>query len=461
MTDFMIDVGTRLGELKAAFIAIAQWEAFAQADSAGTYQARASLLRENYQRRLRELRQAVRANFAQFDAGRIGSLMALPTLPLDPAELHLHRIWLGGPLPALAAEAARQWQCAIDAIGADYTATLWVWNAHQLRADAGFVAGAGPAFRIGSCVRAGVRFEVHSLQQLAQARMPQLGAALEALHAQACYVNLADFFRVLILHEAGGIYLDVDTMPYHAATVFLARPEVPDYVMFAPAPRHVCWMNLVDDENGMLVAKRGTPALAALLGTMAPRLAALRAPDRRALHDATYAVWRAQMAHSFTSYQALAASHSILPDDAPEAVISGVRGMRLVVDALSGAARPLDAGEQAAYQACAAALEQRGWQLADPLELGQLVQLTTIVETPRMAYAAQLRAQPASCHYYSFLSDDVRLDRVNSLFGAYLLARNALRIARGDFWTPTRGRMPALHAARAGTLGHAQAVRPC
>ncbi|UUZ52360.1 hypothetical protein LP419_22805 [Massilia sp. H-1] len=74
------------------------------------------------------------------------------------------------------------------------------------------------------------------------------------------------------MHEAGGIYLDVDIMPYRAATAFLARPEVPDYAVFAPDPRHVCWMNLIDDENGMLVARRGTPILATMLEQMRVRL---------------------------------------------------------------------------------------------------------------------------------------------------------------------------------------------
>lgn len=443
--DFMTEVETRLGELKADFIAIRQWEAFAPAGA--PYQDRVRMLEAGYVRGVRALRQRVRANFAHFDAARMSSLMALPTMPLDAAELRLHRIWMGGPMPALALDAARQWQSAIDAAHqrANYSASLWVWNARQLRAEPGFIASPGPGCRLGICVAAGLHFEVHGLERLARERTPALVPLLEALHAQGRFVNLADFFRVLVLHEAGGIYLDVDTMPYRAATVFLARPEVPDYAIFAPAPRHLCWMNLVDDENGMLVAKRGTPALAALLAQMSARLLALRAPGARDLHDATYAAWREQLGHAFTSYHDLATGHSILHDDSAEAVVSGVRGMRLVVDAFTGAARPLDAGEQAAYEACAAALEQRGWRLPDPLALARVAELTSIAEIPRMAYAAQLRAQPASCHYYSFLSDDERLDRVNSLFGAYLLARNAQRIAAGGFWHATRGRAPALH----------------
>lgn len=104
--DFLNEVEERLGELKADFIAIRQWEAFAPAGA--PYQDRVRILQAGYGRALRALRHSVRANFARFDAARMSSLMALPTAALAPAELRLHRIWLGGPLPALALAAARQ-----------------------------------------------------------------------------------------------------------------------------------------------------------------------------------------------------------------------------------------------------------------------------------------------------------------------------------------------------------------
>lgn len=444
MTEFIHEVESRLNELKAAFVVMKQWETFCTQDGTQAYHARLRGMRDNYRRGLNELRHAVRARFSQFDAGRMASLMAVPTLPLDESETTMHRIWLGGPLPAMAAEAVRQWQCAIAASRAEgYALALWVWDAHQLRHDPAFIASAAAPYRIGTCVAGGARLEVHSLRQLALARAPGLRDLLEALHSQRRYVNLADFFRLMILHEAGGIYLDVDTMPYRAATVFLARPEVPDYVLFAPEPRHICWMNLIDDENGVLVAKQGNPALARMVDQMS---ANLMSPHTHDLHDATYAVWRAHLGCSFTSYHQLAGRHSILHDDAPEAVVSGVAGMRLVVDAISGEARPLSPAERAAYDLCVGALSQRGWTLDDPLELAGLAQLTTTLETPRMAYAAQLRAEPESCHYYSFLSTDVQLDRVNALFGAYLLARNAQRIGQGGFWCRTRGRLQPTYA---------------
>lgn len=462
MTDFSREFESRIHALKADFVAITQWQAFCAQDGSPACHARLRTLQDGYRRQLRELRQAVRANFSQFDARRVSTLMALPSQRLDGAELTLHRIWLGGALPALAAEAVRQWQCAIDASGADgYSAALWVWDARQLRQDASFLAAPGARHRIGTCVAAGVRLEVFSLRQLAQTLAPSLCALLEALHQAQRYVNLADFFRLLVLYENGGIYLDVDTMPYRAAPVFLAHPEVPDYVTFAPEPRHICWMNLVDDENGMLVARRGTPALAQMVSLMSERLAALPAHGAGDLHDATYSVWRAHLGRSFAGYHQLAAAHAVLFDEAHESVISGVRGMRLLVDALSGAARPLDDAERQSYARCVANLARHDWRLSDPLALAQLADIATSVETPRMAYAAQLRAEQAGCHYYSFLSQDAALDRVNALFGAYLLAHNAARIAGGDFWCRTRGRTPPSYAGFELHQAPAEGARAC
>ncbi|UUZ52361.1 hypothetical protein LP419_22810 [Massilia sp. H-1] len=150
MTDFLHHVETRLGELKAQFAAIRQWEAFAHASAPPTRRACSCCARATGAAYTPCARACAR--FSQFDAARLASLMAVPTLPLDEGELRIHRIWLGGPLPALAAEAARQWQCALDAAASTCSATLWVWDARQLRTDPGFIASPGPGWRIGSCV---------------------------------------------------------------------------------------------------------------------------------------------------------------------------------------------------------------------------------------------------------------------------------------------------------------------
>ena len=461
---FDLEYEVLIKDLKSAFVTCKQWEAFCRQDPGAQceHSARLHLLEEGYRRQLEQLRQLVREQFALFDARRVSSLIGIPTQTLAPEELLMHRIWMGGALPDGACQAIRQWECAIAEVQApddpEYELVLWVWDAAQLRGDPAFRAGRDiGGWHIGGYVVGRDVLAVHSLRKLALARAPQRLALFERLHAARCYVNLADYFRLLILYEAGGIYLDADTMPYRAATAFLAKPEVPDYVNFAFDAQtqqinatFVSWLNLVKDENGMLVARRGNGALRQILAAMDRNLGGMPCPPLPAdaaamqeyaalLHQATYGEWHRHIGQTFLAYHDMTRRHAVLHDGQPEAVVGGLRGMRLRVDAITGAAAPFSDDEERSYADCVAALEQRGWRLGHALELEELAQLAWFREVPRMAYAPQLRAQPESCNYYSFLSQDRLLDRVNALFAAYLLARNADRILGGDYWCPTRG----------------------
>jgi hypothetical protein len=448
-------------DLKAGFLAYKQWEAFCRQDAHGgaDAQARLQAAQSHYRLHLRALRHLVRRHGSRFDARRVSSLLAIPTQPLAADEMIMHRIWLGGALPAMARESVRQWDCALDDIGplesGPYRLMLWVWNDAQLRDDPCFHPAPSARHVVGTYLCGTRLLTVHSLEALAYERCAALVPLLEQLHRKRYFVNLADYFRLQILQRWGGIYLDADTMPYRAATVFLCKPEVPDYVSFAARQEgqpidasFVCWMNLFNDENGVLVARKANPSIAQLIAQTDARLAALdqEVPDKAhgaayatAVHDATYGAWHACIGRSLTAYHDLAARHGVLHDDTPEDVASGLHGMRLRVDALSGDAVPLTAAEQASYERCIGALEQRGWALANIRELAGVAEVLYTTELPRMAYASQLRAWPEGCHYYSFLSQDARLDRVNDLFGAYLMAINADRIGRGNFWQKTRG----------------------
>lgn len=448
-------------DLKAEFLGYKQWEAFCRQDAHGgaAAQARLHAAESSYRLHLRDLRHFVRRHGARFDARRCSSLLAIPTQPLGAEEMIMHRIWLGGALPAMARESVRQWDCALDAIGpldaGPYRLTLWVWNSDQLRDDPCFYPAPGARHAIGTYLCGTRLLTVHSLEQLARGRSPAIATLLAQLHRKRYFVNLADYFRLLILHRCGGIYLDADTMPYRAATVFLCMPEVPDYVSFAvnrEADRidasFVCWMNLFNDENGVLVARKDNPSIAQLIARIDANLGAMEpgvpdkahgAPYAATLHDATYGAWHDAIGRSLTAYHDLAARHGVLHDDAPQTIVSGLHGMRLRVDALSGEPVPLTPSEQTGYDSCIAALDQRGWLLDDIRELAEMAVVLSTTEVPRMAYASQLRASPPGCHYYSFLSQDPRLDRVNDLFGAYLMAINADRIRRGNFWQQTRG----------------------
>lgn len=483
MTNFELEYEMRLQRVKAQFLACKQWElvCFEQDRSGALEQDAAacqlSRLQQDYANHLRDLRAWVRANFSQFDPAKVSSLMALPTQVLSAQEKVMHRIWLGGALPALAQEAIRQWGCALDEVAtstrwpqdSSYQLVLWVWDSQQLHGEPGFGAdateGRDQPYHIGS-YRLGTQvLQVHSLRSLAASCFAQNLDLLEHLHTRRYYVNLSDVFRLLILREFGGIYLDADTMPYRPATLFLAKPEVPDFVTYqcdqrdqraqTIRPCHISWMNLFQDENGMLVAKKGNPALAALCARIKQNLSKMRFFEKEneenshasprsqsyaqalyasTLHDATYGVWQQAIGHTFLSHHELMRSHCVLADDRQEAVIAGLQGMRLVVDAISNQKVALDAFEQAAYQHLLAAMEQRAGRWDDILELEQVAQVFALDEVPRMAYPPQLRARIAHCHYYSFLSEDSTLDQANTLFARYLLKKNALRIQAGDYW---------------------------
>eukprot|EP01032_Pedospumella_encystans_P000022 gene22-23_t len=121
-------------------------------------------------------------------------------------------------------------------------------------------------------------------------------------------------------------------MPYRAATAFLAKPEVPDYVNFAFDAQtqqinatFVSWLNLVKDENGMLVARRGNGALRQILAAMDRNLGGMPCPPLPAdaaamqeyaalLHQATYGEWHRHIGQTFLAYHDMTRRHAVLHD---------------------------------------------------------------------------------------------------------------------------------------------------
>jgi hypothetical protein len=443
---FDTDYELAIRALKADFLACRQWELLCSHGASADAAQRLVQQGRTWRQRLAALREQVHTHFELFDARRVSSLVGMPTRALD--ELLLHRIWMGGPLPDGVRQAICQWDAALDEVDGGWRAVLWVWDTAQLAGDPLFRPGPrSETGAIGRYTIGGHDLDVRSLATLIRQCVPALAARLGGWHAAGCYVNLSDFLRILVLRELGGVYLDADTMPYRGATVFLARPEVPDYVAFDSvdgqvSATHVSWLNLVRDENGLLMARRDDAAVRELADEMAAALGALSpfgVPDPRLLQQATYYRWRRHAGSTLLSWHDMTQAHGVLADPRPEAVVAGVRGMRLRTDGDTGAPQPLSPAEAHAYERCVAALAERDWRLAQPLELERIVELAWVTEVAPMAYAPQLRAQSPGCNYYSFLCDDPHLDRVNALFAAYLLARNGERIARGGFWQPIRG----------------------
>lgn len=466
---FLNDYESTLAQIKTQFVARQQCATLAEAGVPGaeSLHRRALQLRRQHDEQVAALRRQVRANFDGFDANAVSSLVAFPAQSLTAEESVLHRIWIGGPPPAPVREAIRQWGVALEITrrtsGRRYRSMLWAWDARQFAGDPRFEQRAGAAAYVIGRYRLGERpgealVDVGSLATLLHDFAAAHAALLGELHAKGYYVNLSDIARQLVLKVFGGIYMDADTIPSRTATIFLARPEVPDY-LGASRDRargrsrpHVSWLNAFEDENGFLVSRKDNAALDQIIVETGLLLAGLRgavpARDRRSsqaaefaarLHGATYGAWRAHLGRSLLAYDEVARAHCMLQDDRPERRPIGLHGMRLVVDWLTRQAVPLSAEEQASHARCVGALARRGWQLDARTRLEDVAQVCWADEIPRLAYAPQLRTTAGNLHYYSFLSRDENLDRVNALFGGWMIARNAEAMRDPAWWARVKG----------------------
>ena len=475
VTIFNLEYEFRINKLKLDFIKLAD----ARHGDPGSGR---TALAEEHEAGIASLRAFIAANFTHFNAASCSSLSAIPTRALGDDERYLHRIWMGGPLPAIAAEAIQQWGAALDEVrdhgGAPYVSILWVWDAAQLRSDPRFspTGGAG-RYTIGRYAIGGTTLHINSLRALALDFAPQRFGILDTLHAQRYFATLSDYFRILIVCEYGGIYMDVDTIPHNPATIFLMKPEVPDYFQQpqegdGAGRQHVSWMNLFLDETGMLIARKNDGALRLIQRNVNRAYAGIAGEVPRScpqfearLFGQFYAEWKQHLGRTMLSHAEFYQRYCVLYDGTREAVVGGIRGMRLLDDIITEVHLPLSVEERRAYVRCIATLDDIDWQLDDPLNLVNIVDVFDIEEVPRMAYAAQLRSDIEHFHYYSVLSDDPQLDRVNTIFCRYLLAHRSRHIADGAFWRPTVGRharrLPAASAAvpeeegQADLLSHA------
>ncbi len=431
------------------------------------YQRQASPARlESYQRGVTQLREWLAAQGHLFDAARCSSLFCVPTRELVAREKLLHRIWLGGAIPDDAREVLSQWGDAQQAVsrsgGDDWVGMLWIWDARQLARDAYFIPE--PAARggyLGEYDAGNHRLQVYSLSELAQKRVGDNLGFIHQLHDKRYYATLSDYFRFLILIEMGGLYMDIDTLPHRSATLFLIKPEVPDYLRFLAGGEvsHVSWLNLFLDETGMIVSRKGDMSLCRILAGLDQIYAAEsgEVPEKnsvyeRKLFDPFYQLWSRHIGRSFLSHDRFCQDYGVHYDALPQAVTCGIRGMRLLEDVITNERLPLSQQEQHSYRQCVSRLEQVDWQLEQPLDLARYAEIFTVDEVPRMAYPAQIRSDIDHYHYYSVLSHDRTLDRVNQLFGEYLIADNRRQIAAGNYWRSTVGVGEALLPEPGGAL---------
>jgi hypothetical protein len=466
---FNKDYESSLAQIKARFVARQQSAYLADAGVAGaeSLHRRVAQLRQQHDDDVADLRGFVRKHFALFDARAVSSLVSFPSQSLTTEESVLHRIWIGGPPPPGVREAIRQWSVALAmterSVGRRYRSVLWAWDDAQFTGDLRFERRAGGApyvigrYCLGEHPQEAM-VDVGSLATLLHDFAAAHADLIGELYAKGYYVNLSDIARQLVLKVFGGVYMDADTIPWRTATIFLARPEVPDYLGTAAdraagrSRPHVSWLNAFEDENGFLVSKKDNSALDQIIVETGLMLAGLRGTvpprDRRSpaaaefagrLHGATYGAWRSHLGRSLLAYDEVARSHCVLQSNAPERRPIGLHGMRLVVDWLTQQPVPLGPQEQASYARCVTALARAGWQLETPEMLEDVARLCHADEVPRLAYAPQLRTQAGNLHYYSFLSRDENLDRVNALFGAWMIAKNAERVRDPDWWVRVQG----------------------
>lgn len=379
------------------------------------------------------------------------SLFVVPTFELPPEQRLIHRIWLGSTPPFEVNEAIRQWFSAINEGAPQTTASfrqiLWVWQKEQILSDSRFRSRGGEdPCQLGEIVTDQGSMQVNCLHQLLSQTSGQNDDFIHQLHQQRYYATLSDYFRLLILLEYGGVYMDADTLPYKPVSWFLCRPEIPAIQHFPDAsknPAYLSWLNLFLDETGMIIAAKGEPAIADIFNRLNQAYAGIdgAVPPRnsqweRQVFELFYTLWSEHWNRTFISHELFCQRYAVFFRGEKEEVLCGVRGMRLLEDIISGEHRPLSEQEKGSYQRAVRQLEGAGWQLNTPQELEQLVEIYTIAETPRIAYSLQMRSDIEHFHYYTVLSEDPVLDRVNTLFGHYLLENNSRRIAGGDFWQP-------------------------
>jgi GNAT superfamily N-acetyltransferase len=368
------------------------------------------------------------------------SMFAVPTSRLTGNEQMLHRVWLGGAPPANVIVTISQWQRAIEASHSNFQQTLWIWDAQQLATDARFIIQQDDnALQLGILFLPDALVKVNSLSALMQPFDTALTKMLQQLHDKRYYATLSDFFRLTILIQSGGVYLDADTVPAQPATLFLCQPELPDFP--GEQQQQVNWLNLFADETGMIISHQHNSALLHLQQQLSdvyrhwPQPLLDKTPENeRAIFEPFYQLWCEQLQLTQLSHQDFSRRYAIYGFDIPQQRICGIKGMRLQEDILSGERCPLSSEEGQHYQQTVAQLEQQAWQLNDPLQLGDVAPLFSDLDILQIAYAPQLRAEIPYYHYYNVLSQDPKLDKVNTLFSDYLISLNAQKINAGDFW---------------------------
>lgn len=467
---FLSEYEEKINELKDHFRAYKSLERETNLAGSGKFLHHTNYeFRKNaYVTALEDLQRFVHVHRELFDATKVSSLLGCPSKELNPEERIFHRIWVGGRIPEDTKESIRQWEDCLAYLNREaainYRSYLWVWNREQVITDPSFEAIQDNTSDILGYYNLGnARLIVRSIQAMSRQNAIVDLEMMEELVKKRFYNYLSDYYRDVLLYLFGGIYMDIDTIPHRYASIYLAKPEVPDFHEYRKAnsmggeiEANISWVNIWKFEGGVQIAKRNNPAVKAIVEEMNRRLKAISRPLKGMAHDlsdkdlqtslmlyrATYEVWAADLGVSFMPLDKICRNNSVFLIRKTERVILGLDGFRLEYDPTTKSSMPLNPEEKWHRERTLSALKELNWNLPDPLGLADHSRILYADETPRLGYNLQLRAKNPKFNFYAFATDDKDLHRVNDMFGRYLLYSNRERIAKSHFWIEIKAAVP-------------------
>lgn len=409
-------------------------------------------IHKNYINRLRKITNGIDDPIFFRDAK---TLLAVPSKKLEKDEFLIHRIWLGDSIKDSSKSSLAQWGSALcyleNKTKLVYKSILWVWDEGQLINDCFFERKKdNDQYTIGIYHYHGGGAIVKSLDLLIKKIHSDNEFIYHYLHERSCYCILSDIFRLSVINAYGGIYVDCDTIPHRTIMNFIINPEVPSYYKTNITTQgflsrsKISWMNFYKDENGALVTTKNNDSISSLIGQIdlflsgqfkSCVLKGLSQDTIKYLHASVYEIWRREIGYTLYSYYEVQEKFSTLSPAKSEAMISGIKGARITKNHVDNVYLPLSKTESMYFNSCLYNLESLNWELKDINDLEQYAEIEFITERPRVLYHPQLRHRNFYFNFYSFMSEDINLNRLNDVFCKYVINKLDGDIAQGNYWT--------------------------
>lgn len=466
--EFIAEYESKLKEIKNKFRAYKCLEKDSLTESSNKFLLNMDYenKKSKYMQAIEELQRFVQDYFDYFDLTKVSSMFGFPSRELEPEERVFHRLWVGGNIPEDTKESIRQWGEACIFVQKEssvtYKSYLWVWDKAQIINDPAFeLAENNEDYTIGYYHITNAKQIVKSIRVMSEKNSAFIDLEMmKELVYKRFYNYLSDYYRDVFLYLFGGIYMDIDTIPHRYASVFLTKPEVPDYYDYTvplttgeERKNQISWLNIWQFEGGVQIAKKGNSAIKAIVEEMNRRLKTITRPlsavshstdkDMKLslqLYEATYVVWASDLRITFMPLDELTITHSVLLSRKTERVLLGLSGFRLDFDPTTNSSMPFSNEEKWHHDNTIEKLNQLDWYLDNPLELADCARIMYVEECPRFGYNLQVRSENSKYNYYAFATNDSNLHRVNDLFGRFILYANRARMTKPNFWLETKGK---------------------